>query len=309
MRLQQCTFEVVIVLIGISSGLDKTFTEDYSRPCSKLACYFSTPSISLNEQSLNEQHRSDTAKHLRCPLVARRPNRPVKPWSNENENLHLLVKSRSHESAEPTSTMRFGVSQPHASFQQTPSNIFQGRVTRAGLIGNVKAAKSSKKPLRPDEVLFKRKNAPVRYEEDDYYPAHRRLPPGQELPSGDLAAALHANISRLYAKTERPGMHRTRKPMDETALIALSILMEETARGVLGETGDLAFTEAVSKDEERVFGCQVKQTVNREEKLIPSGVGGVEKASVGYSGKDVAEEQDGWSSSDEESQDDSGDWE
>jgi len=31
--------------------------------------------------------------------------------------------------------------------------------------------------------------------------------------------------------------------MDETALIAFGILMEETARDVLGETGDLAFLE------------------------------------------------------------------
>lgn len=97
--------------------------------------------------------------------------------------------------------------------------------------------------------------------------------------------------------------------MDETALIALSILMEETARGVLGETGDLAFTEAATKDEERVFGGQVKQTVDGEKKRIPSGVGGVEGASGEYGGKNVAEEQDGWSSSDEESEDDSEDWE
>ncbi len=41
--------------------------------------------------------------------------------------------------------------------------------------------------------------------------------------------------------------------MDETALIALGILIEETARGVLGETGDLAFTEADGEAEEDVL--------------------------------------------------------
>lgn len=37
--------------------------------------------------------------------------------------------------------------------------------------------------------------------------------------------------------------------MDETALIALGILLDEGVREVLGETGDLAFTEGVREDE------------------------------------------------------------
>lgn len=37
--------------------------------------------------------------------------------------------------------------------------------------------------------------------------------------------------------------------MDETALIALGILVEETAREILGETGDLVFTEAADEEE------------------------------------------------------------
>ena len=48
--------------------------------------------------------------------------------------------------------------------------------------------------------------------------------------------------------------------MDESALIALSILMEETARGALGETGDLAFTEAAEEDEEQVLARQKQWT-------------------------------------------------
>jgi hypothetical protein len=48
-------------------------------------------------------------------------------------------------------------------------------------------------------------------------------------------------------------MDKAWKCMDETALIALGILMEETVRGVLGETGDLAFTEAADEEEERAL--------------------------------------------------------
>ncbi|KAH7401856.1 Mnd1 family-domain-containing protein [Phaeosphaeria sp. MPI-PUGE-AT-0046c] len=50
-------------------------------------------------------------------------------------------------------------------------------------------------------------------------------------------------------------MERAWKCMDETALIAFGILLEETTREVLGETGDLAFTEAADKDEERVLAA------------------------------------------------------
>lgn len=50
--------------------------------------------------------------------------------------------------------------------------------------------------------------------------------------------------------------------MDETALIALGILMEESAKEILGETGDLAFTEGVR--EEELAGIEGKD-VNEEE--------------------------------------------
>ncbi|KAE8829049.1 hypothetical protein PTNB73_05821 [Pyrenophora teres f. teres] len=156
-------------------------------------------------------------------------------------------------------------------------DAIQGHVTRNG-----KAANASGRPLRPDEVLFRRKNAPVQYREYDSYSAHNRLPPGQELPDGGLTAALHVHISRLYAKTAGQGRQGIRKPMDETALIALGILMEETARGVLGETGDLAFTEATDKDEKQNLTRHSKQNAHRENKGIPSGVGPGENVGAGH---------------------------
>ncbi|KAH7072938.1 Mnd1 family-domain-containing protein [Paraphoma chrysanthemicola] len=45
--------------------------------------------------------------------------------------------------------------------------------------------------------------------------------------------------------------------MDETALIAFGILLEETAREELGETGDLAFTEAADEEEERALAGEL----------------------------------------------------
>ncbi|KAF9692217.1 hypothetical protein EKO04_009343 [Ascochyta lentis] len=140
-----------------------------------------------------------------------------------------------------------------------PANVYDavaGRVTQAGLIGNVTDLKSSRQPLRPDEVLFKQANAPIRYEETDYYNAHARLPADQQLPSGELLTAIHAYVSKLYSRTAESDSQPAWKCMDETALIAFGILMEETAREVLGETGDFAFVEAADEEEEKVFGVE-----------------------------------------------------
>ena len=99
-------------------------------------------------------------------------------------------------------------------------------------------------------MLFKQANAPIRYEETDYYNAHARLPANQQLPNGDLLTAIHAYVSKLYSRNAESDGLPAWKCMDETALIAFGILMEETAREVLGETGDFAFVEAADDEEE-----------------------------------------------------------
>jgi hypothetical protein len=124
--------------------------------------------------------------------------------------------------------------------------------------------KASRQPLRPDEVLFKQANAPIRYEETDYYFANESLPAEQQLPTGELLSALHAYVSKLYSRTEVPEMERVWKCMDETALIAFGILLEETVREVLGETGDLAFTEAADEEEERALASEDEEDHVRE---------------------------------------------
>jgi hypothetical protein len=126
-------------------------------------------------------------------------------------------------------------------------------------------AKASRQPLRPDEVLFKQSNAPIRYEETDYYFAHEKLPADQQLPSGDLLSALHAYVSKLYSRTEGPEMEKAWKCMDETALVAFGILLEETVREVLGETGDLAFTEAADEQEERALASEAGEDGQEEQ--------------------------------------------
>ncbi|KAF2200119.1 hypothetical protein GQ43DRAFT_472992 [Delitschia confertaspora ATCC 74209] len=132
-----------------------------------------------------------------------------------------------------------------------------GRISQDGFIQS-RPAPSSKysdhlstatQPIRPDEVLFKQRNAPPRYQETDYYYANSKLNKGSDLPSSDLVKALHSYIAENYSKSSLAPSNKIWKSMDETALLALGILVEETASSVLGETGDLAFLEAGGVEE------------------------------------------------------------
>ena len=132
-------------------------------------------------------------------------------------------------------------------------------------------------PLAPDEVLFRRKDAPERYFEYDIYHAHERDLPheGQGiLPESDLLKAIHGYTSKFYDAKDHDSSamgnwNVNERSMDETALLALGILLEEAGKEVLGRRGDLVFTEGaedaqgssgggevVARDDFRIVGHQ-----------------------------------------------------
>lgn len=142
--------------------------------------------------------------------------------------------------------------------------------------------KSRNTRLAPEEALFRSAGAPPRYEETDTYFAHADLPK-DTLPSSELVKAVHHYASRYYeALPERVERQRRQEPkgrretrgkqrgrqiqqpekdykpnrrlidersMDETALLAFGILLEEAGRAVLGRNGALVLTEAAGEDE------------------------------------------------------------
>lgn len=85
--------------------------------------------------------------------------------------------------------------------------------------------------------------------------AHERDLPDEGrdvLPSSDLLKALHSYASRFYDALGNDDRRKARsvggrnineRSMDETALLALGILLEEAGREVLGARGDMVFTE------------------------------------------------------------------
>ncbi|KAI9794853.1 MAG: hypothetical protein M1816_002981 [Peltula sp. TS41687] len=102
----------------------------------------------------------------------------------------------------------------------------------------------------PDEVLFRRKNAPVRYHEHDIYHANERLPASVTtlLPDSDLLKAVHAYAADFYARATTDAGKGDWRSLDETALMALGILLEEAAVEALGDTGDLVLVEGEGRD-------------------------------------------------------------
>lgn len=104
---------------------------------------------------------------------------------------------------------------------------------------------NSLQTVPPDEVLFRRKGAPERFEESDIYNAPD---PKTPLPDSDLLKFLHRYTSEFYSKTTPDKGEIDFKSLDETALLALGILLEETAALHLGETGHLAFLEDESEN-------------------------------------------------------------
>jgi len=129
------------------------------------------------------------------------------------------------------------------------TDVLQGRISAAGFIpkqvvisSTRDTASSSTAAVPPEVVLFRRKNAPTRYVESDIYFANEREL-RTELPESDLLKALHCYTSDFYSRASADHGTGDYRSMDETALIALGILIEEAARDTLGQTGDLVFTE------------------------------------------------------------------
>lgn len=127
-----------------------------------------------------------------------------------------------------------------------------GRISQAGFIPEKPVPLSKHRefvsaataPARPDEVLFRQRNAPPRYAESDFYFAHAQLhETGRTLPPPELVKALHGYIAHHFERSGVAPRSSVWKSLDETGLLALAVLVEETARGVLGDTGDFAFVE------------------------------------------------------------------
>ncbi|KAK4149958.1 hypothetical protein C8A00DRAFT_37447 [Chaetomidium leptoderma] len=162
-----------------------------------------------------------------------------------------------------------------------------GRVTLNGALSDSETATSRSKrrlsatagrysarnpKLAPEEALFRRKHAPARYAEQDIYWVNEDLPDAgrRHLPDGSLLKSVHGYASRFYEATAaRLGPRCVvgnriidERSMDETALLAFGILLEEAGREALGKRGDLVFTEASTEPKAVAMVTQIAELSN-----------------------------------------------
>ncbi|KAJ5579727.1 uncharacterized protein N7459_005712 [Penicillium hispanicum] len=111
-------------------------------------------------------------------------------------------------------------------------------------------ASSGARDLRPEEALFRSKTLLKRFTENESYFAHEKLPVDRPLPSSEILEAVHAYTADYYQHLARKSGRYDHYTMDETALLAVGILVEEMARDSLGQCGDLVLLEGQSSDED-----------------------------------------------------------
>ncbi|KXS95134.1 hypothetical protein AC578_2882 [Pseudocercospora eumusae] len=140
-----------------------------------------------------------------------------------------------------------GVQQPSSEDESTrpKATLYDAVAGRVGYEGFLMDKRGN--PMPPDQVLFSRADAPVRYQEDDKYFAHRHLPPNQRLPDSDLLKAIHSYASDFYGSGKLGNPRKDFKSLDETALIAMGVLIEELVAETLGETGPTPRRNALRK--------------------------------------------------------------
>ncbi|KAJ9363437.1 hypothetical protein DTO280E4_2419 [Paecilomyces variotii] len=84
---------------------------------------------------------------------------------------------------------------------------------------------------------------PGRKKTTSSYFAHEALTSDRSLPSSGLLEAINAYSADFYDDAMWDRVQDDYQNMDETALIAMGILLEEMAQESLGETDDLILVE------------------------------------------------------------------
>ncbi len=135
--------------------------------------------------------------------------------------------------------------------------------------------------LPPDHVLFSRKHAPERFAEKDIYYANDDLPEDTTLPQTGMLTAVHCYASNFYeALALRQAPRKTsktrpidEKSMDETALLAFGIILEEASRHALGRRGHLVLAEEGDDDDYASAEAEVTEETHARSSLVESSHG------------------------------------
>lgn len=148
----------------------------------------------------------------------------------------------------------------------------------AGCVGNngfldADEVERSTKALAPEEVLLRRIEVNESGLRNIYNAEEQLKEVGQELPDSDLLKAIHTYASDFYDRATPNRGRNDFKSLDGTALMALGCLLEEAARSVLGENGDMALVEPrgleYGRPETSLTQHQIQGTVRPERTPSP----------------------------------------
>ncbi|CAI7591668.1 unnamed protein product [Penicillium manginii] len=163
-------------------------------------------------------------------------------------------RKRKEKVEEPSKTVRLeDITNPQPKTRRRQANLYDaiaGRVTARGFALSTPiaskyrdTASSGARIQRPEEVLF-RKDHPMRQVENgEPYFAHENLPADRPLPNSDLLQSIHAYASDFYKYTLGESGRKSHYSMNESALLAVGILVEEMAKDGLGDNGHLLMIE------------------------------------------------------------------
>lgn len=130
------------------------------------------------------------------------------------------------------------------------ASVYDAVAGRIGFNGFLSASQleAGVTALKPEEVLLRRVDAPSGVTRQ-YYNADESLKPDQILPDAEVVTAVHKYAAGYYSAHAYGEVNHNYRSLDETALIAFGILLEEAAAEGLGETADMVLVEPEGLDD------------------------------------------------------------
>ncbi|KIW71850.1 hypothetical protein PV04_00082 [Phialophora macrospora] len=150
-----------------------------------------------------------------------------------------------HASPEQGAADEFGPEDRLPSRPPRRITVYDAVAGRAGLNGFLTQEQRQSEnvlPISPEEVLLGRTTIPedLIYQE---YEVSSALPDSNKLPESEMLKAIHTYASDFYGCAAEQGGRFDFRSLDETALIAVGVLLEEAVKGALGQNGDMVFVE------------------------------------------------------------------
>ncbi|EXJ79013.1 hypothetical protein A1O3_08514 [Capronia epimyces CBS 606.96] len=154
-----------------------------------------------------------------------------------SETFHRLAEASTVQESLPTKLQR-----PLSVY-----DVVAGRAGQNGFLTRQQTQSQNILPLAPEDVLLRKTSIPAKFILESY-DAAADLPSAVKLPESELLKAVHTYVSDFYSTTTPDGGTYDFRSLDETALIAVGILLEEAVREALGESGDMVFVEPEGLD-------------------------------------------------------------